>query len=393
MISEEEAYRQILNNVTPLPPRSVALGDALNCFAAEDYFARTPLPNFDNSAMDGYAVIARDAGRGKRLRVVGEQPAGLDRGLKLSSREAIRIFTGAPIPAGADAVVMQEDVSLDGDEVILNTDVAPGDFVRRKGCDLAQGQKIVEKGERLRSVRIAALAAQGVAEVTIGGKATVAILSTGDELVSLGRPLDSGQIYDSNSVLLEGLASGCGAEVASVEHSADEREALRAAVLRGLQQAVLLISGGVSVGQHDLVRSVLEDAGAKIDIWRVAIKPGKPFLFGRAGTCSVFGLPGNPVSSFITFLKFVRPAVLRMMAAADDELPLRHVTVRLTDDLNGDSERPHYVRGKLTDWEFTPIGRQESHALFGLSRSNALVRVAPGAELRAGELVQAESWE
>jgi len=182
VISEEEAYRRILDAVAPLPPRTVPLSEALNCFAAEDYFASTPLPNFDNSAMDGYAVRATDCVRGKRLRVIGEQPAGMDRRLRLGSGEAIRIFTGARLPAGADAVVMQEDVSAEHGEIVLNTDVEPGEFVRRKGCDLAEGQNIVGQGERLGSVKLAILAAQGLAEIRIGGKVTVAILSTGDEI-------------------------------------------------------------------------------------------------------------------------------------------------------------------------------------------------------------------
>jgi molybdopterin molybdotransferase len=422
MISEEEACRQILNGVTTLPARCVPLSEALNGFAAEDYFARSPLPNFDNSAMDGYAVIAADCGPGKRLKIIGEQPAGRDRGLKMNSNQAIRIFTGAPIPAGADAVVMQEDVTPEGSEIVINTEVETGEFVRRQGCDLAVGQKILGKGERLRAVSIATLAAQGFAEVAIGGEVSAAVLSTGDELITPGQKLGPGQIYDSNSVLLEGLLRGCGADVRLVEHCPDREDALVAALKRASQNAVLLISGGVSVGQHDLVKSALKAIGAEINLWRVAIKPGKPFLFGRfkgtspspqssppgrggpisaphhgdaVGTndCFVFGLPGNPVSSFVTFLKFVRPAILRMMGAADQELALRTVTARLTQDEAGDAQRPHYIRGNLANGEFCPVGRQESHALFGLSRSNALLRLAPGTKVHAGDNVQVEIWE
>jgi molybdopterin molybdotransferase len=393
MISEEEACQQILNNITPLPARRVPLAEALNCFTAEDYLARTPLPNFDNSAMDGYAVIARDCGPGKRLEIIGEQPAGLDRRLRLSSNQAIRIFTGAPMPAGADAIVMQEDVTAEGSEIIINTKVEPGEFVRRQGCDLAVGQKILGKGERLRAVGIATLASQGFADVAIGGEVSAAVLSTGDELVSPGQKLEPGQIYDSNAVLLSGLLRGCSADVRLVEHCPDREDALVAALKRASQNSVLVISGGVSVGQHDLVKSALKAIGAEIDIWRVAIKPGKPFLFGRAGACRIFGLPGNPVSSFMTFVKFVRPAILRMMGAADQELNLRTVTARAAQDASGDAERPHYIRGTLTNGDFCPIGRQESHALFGLSRSNALLRLAPGAKVQAGDRVEVEIWD
>src|SRR5206468_9394432 len=197
--------------------RRVSLSHALNCFAAEDYVSSLPLPNFENSAMDGYAVVASASGVGKRLRVIGEQPAGLDRKLLVSPGEAIRIFTGAPMPAGADAVVMQEDVTREGTEILLNVDVHTGDFVRRRGCDLAEGQKFLAKGERIRPATNALLASQGFAEVTVGGEVNVAIMSTGDELVKPGGKIRQGQIYESNSVLLQGLVQRCGAAGRSVE--------------------------------------------------------------------------------------------------------------------------------------------------------------------------------
>jgi molybdopterin molybdotransferase len=378
MISEEEARRKILDAVHPLPERRISLLSGLDCFSAEDYFARLPLPNFDNSAMDGYAVVATSCGTGARLRVTGEQPAG-------------RIFTGAPVPAGADAIVMQEDVTRDGAEIVLNADVDHGEFVRKRGCDLAEGQKILVKGERIRPATTALLASQGFAEVTIGGEVDVAIISTGDELVKPGEKIKQGQIYESNSVLLQGLAQRCGASVRSVEYCPDDRDSLTEALKRGIPHDVLIINGGVSVGEHDLVQSTLRSLGAKIDIWRVAIKPGKPFLFGRVGKCAVFGLPGNPVSAFITFLQFVRPAILKMMGAINLDLPA--APARLVVDLTNDGDRPHYVRGKLEDGKFTPVGRQESHALFGLSQSNALLRVTVGESLKAGEIVDLQIWD
>lgn len=373
----------------------MAINEAVNHFAAEDCLARTPLPNFDNSAMDGYAVIASDCRPGARLQVTGEQPAGVDRQLQISSGQSVRIFTGAPLPRGADAVVMQEDVSTGptSNAIIINTDVEPGEFVRRRGCDVAVGQKILANGERIRAVGIAALAAQGFAEIAIGGEVTVSIISTGTELVEPGRSLEPGQIYDSNSFLLRALVTGCGARVGSVEHCADEESLLLGTLKSAAQKNVMIISGGVSVGQHDLVKGVLTKLGAHLDLWRVAIKPGKPFLFGRLGDCRIFGLPGNPVSSFVTFLKFVRPAILRMMGAADNELPLRRAGARLDEDVAGDGDRPHYIRGRLGAGRFTPIGRQESHAIFGLSRSNALLRVPSGTRFRAGDVVEVEMWE
>ena len=424
MISEEEARSRILEKVGVLPKRRLSLSQALGCFAAEDYFARLPLPAFDNSAMDGYAVVASSCAGGKRLRLTGEQPAGRDKQLHVSPGEAVRIFTGAPVPQGADAIVMQEDVTRDGDEIVINTEVTAGEFIRRRGCDLSEGQRIVAKGERFRAATIALLASQGIGDLTVGGEANAAIISTGDELVKAGKKLDPGQIYESNSALLRGLLHRCGAAVNLVEHCRDERGSLSKAIKRGMKNHILIISGGVSVGEHDLVKDALHDLGAQTDIWRVAIKPGKPFLFGSlpaksrysagetpAGptgspqdesvqsadkmpvprTCFIFGLPGNPVSAFVTFLQFVRPAILKMMGAINLDLP--QLPARLTVDLRNEGDRAHYLRGKLEDGEFSPVGRQESHALFGLSQSNALLRLGLGQSLKADEIVDVQIWD
>ena len=424
MISEEEARKKILETVRSLPSRRLSLSQALGCFAAEDYFARLPLPAFDNSAMDGYAVVASSCAKGKRLRVTAEQPAGRDKQLHVSPGEAIRIFTGAPVPQGADAIVMQEDVTRDGDEIVVNTDVEAGEFVRRRACDLSEGQKILAKGERLRAATIALLASQGISDLTVGGEVNAAILSTGDELVKPGEKLDLGQIYESNSALLGALLHRCGAAVNFLEHCRDERESLRKAIKRGMKNHILIISGGVSVGEHDLVKDILREVGAEIEIWRVAIKPGKPFLFGSfsaeshysagetpAGptgspqdesvrpadkmpvlrSCFIFGLPGNPVSAFVTFLQFVRPAILKMMGAIN--LDLLQLPARLTVDLTNQGDRAHYLRGKLEHGKFSPVGRQESHALFGLSQSNALLRLDLGQSLKADEIVDVQIWD
>ena len=391
MIGEEEARRRILEAVRPLGERTVPLANALDCFAAQDYFARLSLPAFDNSAMDGYAVVASWCNKGGRLRVTGEQPAGPDRKLRVGRGEAARIFTGAPLPEGADAIVMQEDVTRDDTDIILNVDVEAGDFVRRPGCDLAEGQIILQRGERIRPATIALLASQGFADVIVGGEATAAIISTGDELVNPGQELQGGQIYDSNSALLSALLHGIGVSATAVEHCRDDRESLGEAIKRGIRNNVLIISGGVSVGDHDLVKKVLCELGAKIEIWRVAVKPGKPFLFGNISACFVFGLPGNPVSAFVTFLQFVRPAILRMMGATNLKLP--QVPAQLAVGLTNDGDRPHYIRGKLERGRFTPVGRQESHALFGLKQANALLRIGVGESVKADEIVDVQIWD
>lgn len=385
MISETEALERILKSIGALAPRSLPLARALNCFAGCDVLARISSPPFDNSAMDGYAVIGASCKRGARLRVVGEQPAGPDRGLSMQPGEAVRIFTGAPLPNGADAVVMQEDVFAEGEHIRIEDPVATGDFIRRRGGDVSEGQRILAAGEQINPQRLALLAGQGFGEVKVGGQVQCAIVSTGDELTEPGTPLLPGQIYESNAVLLRALLEKCGAAVASVEHSNDELPAVEAALRRGVERDVLVITGGVSVGARDAVKEVLRSIGAEIDLWRVAIKPGKPFLFGRAGNCAIFGLPGNPVSAFVTFLVFVRPALLRMMGAGDEELSLASAQAELVGDVENSGDRVHYLRGILADGKFSPVGRQESHALYGLSRSNALLRIAAGENLRAGQ--------
>lgn len=388
MITEEQALTRIIENVSPRRTRTVALIQAGEKFSAADVIARIALPRFDNSAMDGYAVVASAcADKKKPQRLIGEQPAGADRGLRIKPGETIRVFTGAPIPAGADAVVMQEDVRVEGSEIFMNTTVEPGEFIRRRGCDLNEGQKILEAGTRLRAQSLALLASQGIAEVEIGGEVRVAIVSTGDELVAPGGELSAGQIFDSNSVLLQSLVEKCGATVADVRHCPDNAATIERAFRDALQFDVLIVVGGVSVGAKDLVKPALNAIGAETDLWRVSVKPGKPFLFGRAKNCAIFGLPGNPVSAFVTFLLFVRPAILRLMGAREDQLPLPQTTALLSDELKNDGDRPHYVRGQLSAGKFAAIGRQESHALYGLSRANALVRVRPGATFPKGEMI------
>jgi molybdopterin molybdotransferase len=386
MISEEEALTRILAALSPLEIEHVALTGALDRFAARELTATVALPPFHNSAMDGYAVIAASARKGARLTVIGEQPAGVSRNLHISEGEAVRIFTGAPIPAGADAVVMQEETKRAGEFVLIETnEVKPGDFIRRAGADLATGQMILRTGERLSPALIGLLASQGHSCVQVYRRAKLAIVTTGDEVVAPGGEVGSGQIFESNGPMLGALAERAGASVIMSAHARDDFAALVAALSEASRADALIISGGVSVGEHDLVRDVLREIGTDLELWRVAIKPGKPFLFGKCGRCAVFGLPGNPVSSFITFVVFVRPALLQMMGAND--LDLAKSTARLAHAMAGDEARPHYLRGRLQEGLFAPVGRQESHALYGLAQANALLRVAPGEKLATGSEV------
>ena len=387
VISEEEALERILSKVLFLPPTEVFLADALDRFAAADLFATIPLPPFDNSGMDGYAVVAESATRDPRLKIVGEQPAGVSKNLSLSTGEAVRIFTGAPMPKGADTVVMQEETQREGDFVRVRTkQISEGDFVRQAGADLAIGQQIIKRGDRLRPTTLALLASQGIRSVTVGKRAQVAIVTTGDELVAPGKELRAGQIFESNGVMLAALVAKADAKLSMRRHCRDNFDALCAALRDATQYDAAIISGGVSVGERDLVREALQEIRAEIDLWRVAVKPGKPFLFGKREQCRIFGLPGNPVSTFVTFLIFVRPILLRMMGAAEIGLP--RARVRLGHEVSGDETRPHYFRGELKDGQFKTVGRQESHALFGLTRANALLRVRPQEKLVAGTEVE-----
>jgi molybdopterin molybdotransferase len=389
VISEEEARARILSAVSPLPATEVSLGDALDRFAATDLFATIPLPPFDNSAMDGYAVVAKSAAKEARLKIVGEQPAGASKNLSLSAGEAVRIFTGAAIPTGADAVVMQEETKREVDFVLIRAEqIAAGDFVRKAGADLAVGQQILKRGDQMRPATLGLLASQGIKSVSVGARAGVAIVTTGDEMAAPGQQPRAGEIFESNGVMLASLAAKTGVKVAMQTHCPDNFGTLCATLRDAVQHDAVIITGGVSVGEHDLVREALREIGAEIDLWRVAVKPGKPFLFGKRDRCLIFGLPGNPVSAFVTFLVFVRPALLRMMGAIDSALSLSRANARLAHQITGDETRPHYFRGELADGVFSVIGRQESHAIFGLARANALLRVRPEARLSAGREVE-----
>jgi molybdopterin molybdotransferase len=239
----------------------------------------------------------------------------------------------------------------------------------------------------------ALLAAQGLGSYDVGGEVRAVIVSTGDELIAPGVPLQAGQIYDSNSVLLQTLLEQVGVNVVTVTHCADRLDKIESAIRAGMRCDVMIVTGGVSVGARDFVKGALAAVGATLDLWRVAVKPGKPFLFGRARACAIFGLPGNPLSAFVTFLLFVRPALLKLMGANNAALLLPRFAARLSTDVHNDGKRPHYIRGHLFEGSFAPVGRQESHALYGLARSNALLLVKPGERLAAGADVNALTWE
>ena len=386
MLTEQDALSAILAAVRPLETEELRLFEAGERVLAETVSALISLPRFDNSSMDGYAVRAVDAVAGAVLRVAGEQPAGPDQGLKVEVGTAARVYTGAPIPAGANAVVMQEDCDRKGDLLTIRESVAPGEFIRLRGGDLCEGQKITDAGARLNGPLLATLASQGIDRIRVFRQPKVAVLATGSELKSPGEPLGPGEIYETNRVMLQELVRNAGGIPRLFDPVPDQEDEHLRAFGEAASDDVIVTAGGVSVGERDLVKSTLKKLGCDIELWRVAVRPGKPFLFGRLNKRWVFGLPGNPVSAFVTFLLFVRPALLAMQGWRGASLTKTQAI--LSKAVTNKGERPHYLRGCLEAGRFVPFENQESHALFALSRANALVQVGAGQQIPEHQTVE-----
>lgn len=391
MISESEALAAILTAVPPPEAETLTLSAAAGRVTARDVRAVLPLPGFDNSAMDGWAIHAADCGKsGLPLRISGEQPAGADRGLTVREGEAVRIFTGAPVPAGTAAVVMQEDAAHQGSTVTVREAAEPGEFIRRAGSDVCAGQLLIRAGEVLTPARIGVLASQGMNAVLCGRMPEVSVICTGEELTAPGTALPhSGALYNSNGPMLAALLqSRAAAVVPSVDTVPDDLVVLTECLRARLEQSdVLVIAGGVSVGDHDLVKPALQALGIAPQFWKVSIRPGKPFLFCTAGRKLVFGLPGNPVSAFVTAVLFVLPA-LRRLAGARAAAPV-FTRAQAAAALTNKGDRAHYFRGTYDSaaGTFQSTGVQESHALGGLGHANALARLEAGAVCEAGGLL------
>jgi len=395
MVEESEARRRILDSVGPGAVTWVPLELALDQVLAQDVSGLIDSPPFDNSSMDGYAVRAAEAQDGTQLRVVAEtQAAGVDLGLELKPGEAIRIFTGAPVPSGADAVIMQEYVDRNGDVIVIREGVESGENIRRRGGDVCAGQKLLVRGDIMTPTRIGLLASQGIPEVPVHSRPLVEIVTTGDELVELGVPLLPGEIYNSNSPMLQTAVTRAGG-VGAASHAVDEIDELTDTLRRALATAdMVVIAGGVSVGERDFVKEVLENLGVELDFWRIKVKPGKPFVFGRHpdGTL-VFGLPGNPVSAYVTFCLFVMPTIRRLLGHPDvgDGVGMGGISSVAGEQMANTGDRPHYLRAVEEGGVVRLSGTQQSHAIFGLSKANCLVRLEPGAVIAEGDPVTAFS--
>jgi molybdopterin molybdotransferase len=387
----EEAQRLVLERAHPLPAERVPLERAAGRVLVEPARAIVDLPPFASSAMDGYAVRAADVPA--TLPVVARVAAGRPAERPLAPGEAMGIATGGVVPEGADAVIPVEYVVEHDNEVQVDGRAEAGANVRPRGGDLRRGEDVVPAGTRLGPAQLGALAAAGVAEVVCGAVPSAAVLATGTELRRPGESLAPGEVYEANGLILETQLRSAGASVERLAAVADHEDAHREALARGLEHDVLVTSGGVSVGPHDLVRRVEAELGVDEVFWRVAVKPGKPVSFGVCDRTLVFGLPGNPVSSLVAFELFVRPAVLALQGASDP-LP-RFAPGRLAAAARRNPARDELVRARLRPSEdeaavaLEPLSGQESHMIARSAAAEALVLIPRGeGALEAGAAVR-----
>lgn len=396
MLSVEEAREQILAHIHPLEVESCPLNEALGRVLAEDAIAAEALPPFDNSAMDGYALHSTDTAQASatapvQLRIVGAVPAGSVYDGVLGAGEAIRILTGAPVPAGADAVLQQELVTIEGTLALITEAVASATNIRPAGDDIRPGMRLIPAGSELGPAEIALLAGVGIHPVPVRRRPRVAILATGDELASLGATPRAGQIRETNSLYLAAAITRAGGDPFVLGIAADREEEIRSHLRRAQEADLILSSGGVSVGDFDLVKQILARDGS-VEFWRVRLRPGKPLAFGLLGNTPFIGLPGNPVSAAVTFELFGRPTIRRMLGCRRIARPIVDAVLRGEDIALID--RRHYVRARLATEGTTlvahPTGNQGSHVMSSLRGASAYLILPEGeGVVHAGETVPA----
>ena len=397
MISVEDACARILAAVQPLSPIDAPLVQALGSYAAADHFAKVDLPGFDNSAMDGYAVRSADL-KGTSV----ERPVALPCIVRIAAGECpttsihmgqcARVFTGSMMPEGADAVVMQEDVVTEGGRVRFVEAVKPLENVRLRGEDVRKDSKIVGGGDKLTAARLGLLAASGHGSALVRRSCRVALLATGSELLEPGMELRPGGIYESNRTMLAALLAPLKCSVETYPIVRDDLESTIAALRTAFNGADLVLSsGGVSVGEYDFVKEAFQTLGGSVDLWQIAMRPGKPFTFGQWNGKFLCGLPGNPVSAFVSFVLLVRPALLKMNGAM---LPAHaRIEAELVESIVNRGDRRHFARVRVEKGKIYLAGGQKSHMIGSLSQANALLDVAPGVELKPGSRAQVILWE
>ncbi len=399
LLSVDEAKQRILDSVTPINgEEKLAIRATLNRVLARDILSTINVPPYDNSAMDGYAVSSTDLPQQgeTRLDVVGESFAGNPYSGTLSSGQAIRIMTGAMIPDGADTVIMQEQVRRDGDSIVIGSGHKKNANVRYSGEDMQVGQTILTRGKQILPAELGILASLGIPEVKVMRKLRVAFFSTGDELRSVGEPLEEGQIYDSNRYTLYGMLKRMHVDIIDMGVIADRREDVREAFTSAAAIAdAVITSGGVSVGEADYVKETLEELG-QVTFWRVAMKPGKPLAIGRIDSAAFFGVPGNPVSAMATFYQFVQPALRKMMGMPNPFNTLLKVPCMTA--LKKAPGRLEYQRGILDYNEngeliVNTTGVQGSHILTSMSQANCFIILpAENTGVAAGECVEVQPF-
>jgi molybdopterin molybdotransferase len=392
VISVEEALARLLAPLQKLPPEQISIADGLGRVLAEDMAARRTQPPFAVSAMDGYAVRAEDLVTVPvTLHIVAEVPAGAGFGGRVGPGEAARIFTGAPLPAGTDTIVIQEDTERQGNDVRVLESASRGRYVRREGLDFGEGEVLLRAGQRLTARDIGLLAAMNRPWLLVHRRPRVGILSTGDEIVMPGDPIGPHQIVSSNSLALAAFVAACGGIPVSVGNVPDDPEALRriAAATQGVD--LLVTTGGASVGEHDLVRDALAADGLELDFWQIAMRPGKPLIVGRYRGTPMVGLPGNPVSTLVCALLFLGPALTRLSGVAPSEEP--PPTARLGAAVPKNDGRQDYLRSRLAraadgTLEVFPFEVQDSSMMRLLAAADCLVVRPPEAPaLAAGATV------
>jgi molybdopterin molybdotransferase len=398
LVSVDDYREGILAGLEPLDPITLPLADSHGCVLAEDVVAQWPLPSFDNSSMDGYAVIASDVSSAAEaspvtLTVIDDVPAGSRADVALRPGCAVRIMTGAPIPSGTDCIVPVEVTDAGTDSVEIRERVAPGSYIRRAGEDVIIGDVVVRAGTLLSSRQLAVIAAVGKGHVVVYPRPRVAVLSTGSELVEPGTPLSKGMISDSNSFLLVSAANEAGAQAYRVPPVPDDAEAFSAAISDQLHRAdLILTSGGVSMGAYDTVKEVFSSYGT-VEFTKVAMHPGMPQGHGVVGESDderipVITLPGNPVSSYISFQNFVRPAINKLRGLGSTDRP--RLAAEVTKPLDSPQSKRQFARGRfLDDGRVEPVGGgQGSHVIGGLAQADCLIVIPEGvAHVNAGDTI------